>query len=197
MRDLSSLPAKFIVAGIGTNVGKTHCAGFLSKRLAQEKPIYYWKPVQSGYPQDSDARTMVEEYSLASECIIPEWLLLQSPLSPHKCLRLEGKTFSLSRTELPPLLKDQNTRVIVELAGGVLTPLNEEETNLDLIKWLGYPVVLASAHYLGSLNHTLLTYEVLKREKIPLLGFFFLGENHMEDEEFLQRRTGLPRLGGL
>jgi adenosylmethionine-8-amino-7-oxononanoate aminotransferase len=184
-------PLRCILIGIGTDVGKTLVATLLTKYF----PVAYWKPIQSGaeQPADCDAYRVREGVGPAVE-IIPENLLLQKPFSPHKCLRLENKSLNVKSILQQFSQISVNQGLIIETAGGLYCPLDEVNTNLDLVKALELPVILVSKHYLGSLNHTLMTYDLLKRANIPILGLAFVGTNHLQDEEFLQQKTGLKTL---
>jgi dethiobiotin synthetase len=87
---------------------------------------------------------------------------------------------------------------VIELAGGILVPLNEERTNLDLIQRLCLPVVVVSQHYLGSINHTLLTCEVLKVHGVTIAGLLFNGSIELPGtESVLTKMTGLSVIGRL
>jgi dethiobiotin synthetase len=116
--------------------------------------------------------------------------LLTQPLSPHSAAEIDGLRISLDEIQLPATTRP----LIVELAGGILVPLNEKDTNIDLIKQLGFPVVLVSKNYLGSINHTLLSYEILKAQKIPIAGIVFNGPANPSGEKFILNHTGLKVL---
>jgi dethiobiotin synthetase len=108
-------------------------------------------------------------------------------VSPHSAAEIDGLTIDLSAFEIPT---DQT--LIVELAGGIMVPLNDHETNLDLIKHLNLPVILVSKNYLGSLNHTLLSYELLKQHGVQIAGIVFNGPENPSGEKFILNHTGLP-----
>jgi dethiobiotin synthetase len=108
-------------------------------------------------------------------------------MSPHSAAEIDGITISLDSFKIPT---DQT--LIVELAGGIMVPLNDQQTNLDLIKHLNLPVILVSKNYLGSLNHTLLSYELLKQHGIPMAGIVFNGPVNPSGEKFILNHTGLP-----
>jgi dethiobiotin synthetase len=91
-------------------------------------------------------------------------------------------------------LPDTQQNLIVELAGGIMVPLNEHQTNLDLMQHLGLPVILVSKNYLGSINHTLMTYEILKSRNIPMAGIIFNGPTNSSGEAFILKHTELPVL---
>jgi dethiobiotin synthetase len=153
------MPKQFIIAGIGTEIGKTLISAIFRQGLRAD----YWKPVQSGNPDEADALFIKQMTQVSEGQIWESSYLLTQPLSPHTAAEIDGLRISLNEIKLPATARP----LIVELAGGILVPLNEKDTNLDLIKQLGFPVVLVSKNYLGSINHTLLSYEILKPTKYP------------------------------
>jgi dethiobiotin synthetase len=172
---------QFIIAGIGTEIGKTVVSAILTAGLKAD----YWKPVQSGDIDTGDAY-WIRKW-VPSATIHPSTYALTQPLSPHSAAEIDGITIDLAAFKIPT-----NRTLIVELAGGIMVPLNDHETNLDLIKQLGLPVILVSKNYLGSINHTLLTYEMLKQRGIPMAGIVFNGPENPSGEKFILNHTGLP-----
>jgi dethiobiotin synthetase len=172
---------QFIIAGIGTEIGKTVVSAILTAGLKAD----YWKPVQSGDIDTGDAY-WIRKW-VPSATIHPSTYALTQPLSPHSAAEIDGITIDLAALKIPT-----NRTLIVELAGGIMVPLNDHETNLDLIKQLGLPVILVSKNYLGSINHTLLTYEMLKQRGIPMAGIVFNGPENPSGEKFILNHTGLP-----
>jgi dethiobiotin synthetase len=176
------------VAGIGTEVGKTVVSAILCEALGAE----YWKPVASGLedgPSDSDiVSSLIAD---AGNRIHPSRYLFAKSLSPHIAAALEGVTIDLSELSIPATERP----LVVELAGGVLVPLNDEHTNLDLIVNLGLPVVVVSRHYLGSINHTLLTLEVLRSRGVAIRGIVFNGQELPDTERIIARLGKVEVLG--
>lgn len=163
-----------IVWGIGTAVGKTVVSAILVEALEGE----YWKPIQSGNLDESDSHH-ISRWAPGRK-IHPEAYRFQAPLSPHHAAACEGmriESISLPKTNHP---------LILETSGGVMVPMREDLLQIDL--W-NYPGVLVSSPYLGSLNHTLLTIEVLKARQRPLLGLIFNGEPYPEGEAVLTRQV--------
>lgn len=173
-----------IIAGIGTEIGKTIASSIIVKALGAN----YWKPVQSGSLEDSDSKTVASLAGKMEGEVFPNNYQFIHPLSPHTAAELENRTIDLAQFILP----ESDKPTVVELAGGIMVPLNDAETNLDLIKRLGLPVVLVSRNYLGSINHTLLSFEILKREKITVLGIIFNGPENSSGEKFILNYTKLP-----
>lgn len=174
----------FIVAGIGTEIGKTLISAIFTQGLQAD----YWKPIQSGNPEEADALFIKKMTQLPHLKIWDSAYVLSQPLSPHTAAEIDGVTIDLEKIQLP---QTHNT-LIVELAGGILVPINDQQTNLDLIKKLDLPVLLVSKNYLGSINHTLLTYQVLKEHQIPIMGLVFNGPSNPSGEKFIVNYTQLP-----
>ena len=175
---------KVVIAGIGTEIGKTISSAIIVKNLQAD----YWKPIQSGFPEDSDVRTIQELSNTPEASIQPSIYNLKAPLSPHSAAELEGIEIAIEKFKLPTT---QNN-LVVELAGGILVPLNKQQTNLDLLKKWKLPVILVSKTYLGSINHTLLSFEILKSNNIPILGLILNGEKNESAQRFILNYTHLP-----
>ena len=163
------------VTGTGTNVGKT----IVSAWLAHHGGFEYWKPIQTGYPPDSDTETTAE---LARVMTHPEAHIYKEPVSPHLAARLEGKTIELASIACP---KTQNP-VLVEGAGGLLVPINDRDTMADLIKHLNLPVIIVASSGLGTINHTCLTLEVARGRGIDVLGVIMNGDRNHENREAIE-----------
>jgi dethiobiotin synthetase len=176
------MPKQFIIAGIGTEIGKTVCSAIITKALQAD----YWKPVQAGNLTDGDAY-WVQQWVPGTQ-VFPSTYALNHPLSPHTAAELDGVSIEIGAFFLP----ETANNLVVELAGGIMVPLNNEQTNLDLIQHLGLPVILVSKNYLGSINHTLLTYEILKSRNISMAGIIFNGPTNTSGEAFIIKHTGLP-----
>jgi len=174
----------FIVAGIGTEIGKTLISAIFTQALQAD----YWKPIQSGNPEEADALFIQKMTQIPNLKIWDSSYILSQPLSPHTAAEIDGLTISLDKIQVP---QTKNT-LIVELAGGIMVPLNDHQTNLDLIKKLDLPVLLVSKNYLGSINHTLLTFQILKDNHIPILGIVFNGPSNPSGENFILNYTHLP-----
>ncbi len=175
-----------IVSGIGTDVGKTVISAALCQALTGD----YWKPVQSGTqdsPPDSDTvRSLIKK---GESRIHPSSYTFAHSLSPHAAAKLVNVKITLDAIITPVTDKV----LIVELAGGILVPLNDEKTNIDLIRKLCFPIILVANHYLGSINHTLLSIEYLKNAGLPLIGIIFNGEELLpETESIVLKLSSVP-----
>jgi dethiobiotin synthetase len=178
---------QLIVAGIGTGVGKTVASAVLVEALEAD----YWKPVQSGSQEDSDTLTVQHLISNQRSFFHEEAYQLKAPLSPHIAAEMEGREIQPEQLSLPAA----NNHLIVELAGGLMTPLNDRTLNIDLVKKWDKPVVLVSQNYLGSINHTLLSAEALKQQHITIAGIIFNGEETASSESLILNYTQLPFIG--
>ena len=174
----------FIVAGIGTEIGKTLISAIFTQALQAD----YWKPIQSGNPEEADALFIKKMTQLPNLKVWDSSYVLSQPLSPHTAAEIDGVTIDLEKIQLP----ETSNALIVELAGGILVPINDHQTNLDLIKKLDLPILLVSKNYLGSINHTLLTYQILKDNHIPIMGIVFNGPSNPSGEKFILKYTQLP-----
>lgn len=176
------------VIGIGTEVGKTIISAILVEALEAD----YWKPVQSGSDSQTDTETVQSLVTnLPTRIFHPEVYKLKAPLSPHAAAALEGIHIDTAKIILPATKHP----LVVELAGGLMVPLTHNFLNRHLIKQLGLPVVVVVNYYLGSINHTLLTLEVLDRYAIPVLGIIFNGELVRASRDLIINYSGLPVLG--
>jgi len=176
---------KYFIAGIGTEVGKTVISSIFVQALSAD----YWKPVQTGYEQERDA-DVIKALSPDAGQVFPESYLLKKPIAPHAAAAAEGKSISLEQCVMPFTVN----HLVVEGAGGVMSPLSKGLLILDLIKHLQLPVILVSRHYLGSINHTLMTVEVLQHRNIEVKGLVFNGVLPFQEyaEEYIRDYTKLP-----
>lgn len=177
-----------VVAGIGTDVGKTVVSAVLCEALRAD----YWKPVASGSDDGPlDDQILSQLIAHGAERVKPSSYVFSKSLSPHVAAELDGKAIDLDEIELP----ETEATLVVELAGGVAVPLNDRSTNLDLIEKLGLPVVIVSRHYLGSINHTLLTIEALRSRRAEIAGVFFNGEELPDTERIVTTLGRVRNLG--
>lgn len=168
------------VTAIGTDSGKTVVSAILCEALGAS----YWKPVQAGFPRDTDTVTsLVSNKSFKS---YPERYLLQTPASPHAAAKIDGVNITVSDFKTPG-----SELTVIEGAGGCMVPLNDDEFVIDLAKQLDCEIVLVSNLYLGSINHTLLTLELLKNRNLPVKGIIFNGVPNPESERIILHHSKL------
>lgn len=177
------------IAGTGTDVGKTVAAAIVTESLQAD----YWKPVQAGNLDDTD-RMFVENLTSDNCLTHPETYQLGTPASPHDAAQREGITISLETFQVPPV---DNKALVIEGAGGLMVPLNQKQTVMDLIPRLADEVILVSANFLGSINHTVLSIEALQRRNIPVTGLVFNGKRYPAGEDWITNNTGMPVIGRL
>ena len=176
---------RIFVTGTSTEVGKTIASAILVEALEAD----YWKPVQSGDLDNSDSHKIARLISNGKSVIHKNSYALNTPMSPHAAAEIDGIEIKLREIIEP----ETNNNLIIEGAGGLLVPLNQTDTIADLIK-PNYHVVVVSRHYLGSINHTLLTIEALKRRGLDA-SLIFSGEEHSTTEQIILKKTGVACLG--
>jgi dethiobiotin synthetase len=181
-----------VVSGTDTGLGKTVFAAMLTAAL----DAVYWKPVQSGTEDGTDARTVARLAGVPAARILPEAYVLSQPLSPHRSAELDGVEIDAAALALPEPRADGRP-LVVEGAGGLMVPLTRRTLFIDVFARWGAPVVLCARTALGTINHTLLSVEALKARGVPLLGIAFIGEAMPDSERTIVEFSGARRLGRL
>ncbi|MCW5518380.1 dethiobiotin synthase [Aureitalea sp. L0-47] len=176
----------YFVTGISTEVGKTVVSAILTEALEAD----YWKPIQAGELENSDAMKVQKWVSNSKSVFHDNAFALSAPMSPHAAAEIDEVKI-LSEKIIRP--KTKNT-LVIEGAGGLLVPINSRETILDLIETTD-KVIVVSRHYLGSINHTLLTLETLKNHGLNICGIIFSGNEHPSTESIISEMGGVPILG--
>ncbi|UZO81629.1 dethiobiotin synthase [Aquimarina sp. ERC-38] len=175
----------FFVTGIGTDVGKTIASAILIEALQAD----YFKPVQAGDLAHTDTDKVKALITNSKSVFHPSQYALQTPMSPHAAAAIEGITIDINSIEFP---KTDNS-LVVEGAGGLLVPLNDKKTILDIIQ-PEFHVIVVSRHYLGSINHTLLTLQLLQ-EKGFKTSLIFNGAEHSTTEDVIKKMSGVSVIG--
>lgn len=169
----------FFVTGTDTDVGKTVVSAWLLAHL----DACYWKPVQAGTEPETDTQTVRRLAELPEDRIVPEAYVLKEPMAPHEAARREGISIDMAK-----LVGPQDDRLlIVEGAGGLLVPLNEKDYVIDLIEDLNLPVVLVARSSLGTINHTLLSLEALRRRGLVVAGVVINGPESPHNRAAIER----------
>lgn len=176
---------KLFVTGISTEVGKTVASAIVVEALRAD----YWKPIQAGDLDNSDSHKIEALISNDRTVIHTNSYALKTPMSPHAAADIDGITIALDKI-VPPTTKND---MVIEGAGGLLVPLNDTDTIFDLIQ-PDYKVIVVSRHYLGSINHTLLTVEKLQQKGVDI-GIIFSGDEHPTTEKIILKKTGITFLG--
>lgn len=177
---------RIVIAGIGTGVGKTFIAAILTEAWEAD----YWKPIQSGNLTATDTDFVKEHVSNEKSFFHPEAYRLTEPMSPHVAAKIDELEIDSRKLSVPATTRP----LLIELAGGLMVPLNDRELNIDLLIQWNAPVILVSQNYLGSINHTLLSVEILKSRKIKLMGIIFNGLRSRSTEDFILKYTGISCL---
>lgn len=177
---------KLFITGIGTDVGKTIASAIITQALEAD----YWKPIQAGDLDHSDSHKIKNYISNDTSVIHPNSYQLNTPASPHLAASIDGITIDIKKIIEP---KTKN-HLVIEAAGGILVPLNDSDSIIDLIQ-KDHKVVVVSRHYLGSINHTLLTLEALKNRNIQVAGIIFSGDENQSTEEIILRKTNAKYIG--
>ncbi|AOW22076.1 dethiobiotin synthase [Urechidicola croceus] len=176
---------KYFITGISTEVGKTVASAIVVEALQAD----YWKPIQAGDLEYSDTHKVEKLISNSKSKFYPNSYALKTPMSPHAAAEIDGIIIELKKIKEP---KTKNN-LVVEGAGGLLVPLNDSETILDIIK-PDYKVIVVSRHYLGSINHTLLTVNLLKEKGFDV-SLIFSGDEHKTTEAIIKKMTSVPVIG--
>ena len=177
---------KLFVTGISTDVGKTIASAIIVEALEAD----YWKPIQAGDLDNSDSHKIKSLVSNTKTIIYPNSYKLNTPASPHLAAERDGITIDLKQIKEP----QTKNHLVIEGAGGIFVPLNENDCVIDLIQ-KEYKVIVVSRHYLGSINHTLLTIEALKNRKIRIAGIIFSGGENKATESIILSKTGIKCIG--
>ncbi len=176
---------KIFVTGISTEVGKTLASAIITEALQAD----YWKPVQAGDLDHTDSHKVASLISNIKTIIHPSSYELKTPMSPHAAAEVDGIRIDRFHINEP---KTDN-HLVIEGAGGILVPLNEEDTMFDIIM-PSYKVVVVSRHYLGSINHSLLTINWLQQKGYDV-SVLFSGDANPHTENIILHKTGVSLIG--
>lgn len=176
---------KYFITGISTEVGKTVASAIVTQALEAD----YWKPIQAGDLENSDSDKVARLISNDKTKIHPNCYALETPMSPHAAAAIDAVKIDLKKVKEPTT----TNHLVIEGAGGLLVPLNDKNTIFDLIK-PDYKVIVVSRHYLGSINHTLLTVKLLKEKGLDVM-LLFSGNEHPTSESIIKKMTAISCLG--
>ena len=175
----------FFITGIGTDVGKTVVSAIICEALNAD----YFKPIQAGDCENGDRKTLAGLISNKTSQIHPCRYNLTSAMSPHAAAQIDGVEINIDSIKPPQTANN----IVIEGAGGLLAPLNNTQTVIDLIK-PNYHVILVSRHYLGSINHTLMSLEMLKQKGINV-SLVFNGNENKDSESIIQSMSNKAIIG--
>ncbi len=173
------------ITGIGTDVGKTIASAVFVEALQAD----YFKPVQAGDLHYSDTDKVKELVDHGESRFYPNAYALKTPMSPHAAADIDNVKINIDHIKRP----STNAHLVIEGAGGLMVPINHQECILDLIKPTD-KVILVSRHYLGSINHTLLSHKLLTQRNIDH-EFLFIGDEHPTTEAIIEKMTGKKAIG--
>ena len=178
---------RLFVTGIGTDVGKTVISAILTQKLQAD----YWKPIQAGELDNTDSMKVSQWVENSTSVIHPEAYRLTESMSPHAAAERDGVNIEMGNIIIPKTTRN----LIIEGAGGLMVPLNQHDLVIDLISHLQADAVLVSRHYLGSINHTILSIESLRSRNIAIAGIVFNGDENRDTESIIESVCAVPILG--
>ena len=176
---------QIFVTGISTEVGKTIASAIITEALEAD----YWKPVQAGDLDHTDSHKIAALISNSKTKIHKSSYELTSPMSPHAAADIDGIHIDTQKIVEP----HTENHLVIEGAGGLLVPLNSDDTILDIIM-PNYKVIVVSRHYLGSINHSLLTINWLKQKGYDV-SVMFSGAANPHTEDVILHKTGVSLVG--
>ena len=175
---------QFIICGTDTDIGKTLISAFFVRGLNS----FYWKPIQSGIESETDSQSVKRLSKINKEKIINEAYIFTQPVSPHWAAEIDQQFIDFQQLNLPNV----DGSLIVETAGGLMVPITRSYLQIDQIKKWNIPVILVCKSGLGTLNHTLLSIEALKKRNIRILGLVINGEKHSDNPTTLKQFSSIP-----
>jgi len=180
---------RLVVSGTDTGIGKTVFSAALTDALG----ACYWKPIQSGLDEETDSETVRRLGRIPAQRILPEAYRLNTPVSPHLSAKIDKVAID------PAALSPPQTTLplVIEGAGGLLVPLTRRDVFADVFGRWQIPVILCARTELGTINHTLLSVEAMRRRLIPIFGIAFIGAAHPETEQIITEMSAARCLGRL
>ena len=175
---------KFVICGTDTDIGKTLISSFFVRGLNS----FYWKPIQSGIEFETDSQVVARLAKVSNKKILNEAYIFREPVSPHWAAEIDQKIINFQFLNLPNV----DGPLIVETAGGLMVPITRDFLQIDQIKSWNIPVILVCKSELGTLNHTLLSIEALKKRNIKILGLVINGKKHLDNPKTLTEFSSLP-----
>ncbi|MBI1273632.1 MAG: dethiobiotin synthase [Alphaproteobacteria bacterium] len=170
---------QLFMTGTDTNVGKTVASAWLALHLRAD----YWKPIETGADEGSDAHRAAALAALPEQNIWKPVYRLHEPLSPHEAAKRAGVKINLGQFLRPNTARN----LVVEGIGGVMVPLNDRDMVADLIRHLGLPAVLVARSGLGTINHSVLSLRALRRFEVPVMGVIMTGTPAPHNREAIEQ----------
>ncbi|MCP3380395.1 dethiobiotin synthase [Bradyrhizobium sp. CCGUVB4N] len=181
---------RIVVTGTDTGIGKTVFSAGLANLLGAN----YWKPIQAGLDGETDTETVARLGGLSADRILPERYRLQTPASPHYSAAVDGVRVAAESLDVPDTGQQP---LVIEGAGGLMVPLTGDTLYIDVFERWRLPVVLCASTELGTINHSLLSIEALRKRDIPILGMAFIGETNAETQTVIREMGRVRWLGRL
>lgn len=178
----------FVVTGTDTGIGKT----IFSAALTGALQAHYWKPVQAGLDDGADRDHVARLAGVPAGNVLPEAYRLNTPCSPHRAAELDGVVIDLAQLSLPDVRP-----LVIEGAGGALVPVTRNTTYADVFAWWNLPVIVVARTALGTINHSLMTFEALRSRGVPIHGVAFVGDANEDSEATISAMGEVRRLGRL
>lgn len=175
---------RYFVTGTDTDVGKTVASAWLVQKLK----AHYWKPVQSGCIDTRDLETVMELAGCERSRIFDSVYELQEPLSPHEAAVIDGVEIDMDKIVCP----EHDGPLIVEGAGGILVPLNDQFLMIDLMKKLALPVIVVARSALGTINHTLMTLRLIEQADLSIKGVIMMGDSKPNNRKAIEHFSKVP-----
>jgi dethiobiotin synthetase len=181
------------ITGTGTSVGKTVVASALMHRYRSMVPLRYWKPIQTGIERDDDTAAVRYLGNCSEGELLDDGIRLSGPVSPHLAAELNQAPIHIP--ELLRMVEAPPTNWVIEGAGGVLVPLNESELMIDFMVHLQLSVLVVARAELGTINHTLLTLEVLRVRALRIAGVVMVGVRNNSNRDAIEHYGNIAVLG--
>ena len=177
------------VTGTDTSVGKTVLSALLVAALNRN----YWKPIQTGASEEKDRETIMKCAGISGDRAFAEAYIFDPPVSPHLAAEQQGITIDLQRIQRP----SSSDPLVIEGAGGVFAPINNDAVMLDLAWQLGAPIIVAARTALGTINHTVLTVSAIRNAKLELRGVVMIGSENLDNARAIERYGNVPVIGSI
>jgi malonyl-CoA O-methyltransferase len=179
------------ITGTDTEVGKTTVAAAVMLRYRTLKTLKYWKPIQTGIESSDDTKTVAELSGCPQSALHFSGVRLRGPVAPYLAAEQAGTRVTVADVIRHVRNEPESIRWVAEGAGGVLVPVNESESMVDLIVAMGMPVLIVARSSLGTINHTLLTLEALLRCRLDVAGVILSGHKNADNRRAIERFGGV------
>lgn len=177
---IRGIPPRLFVTGIGTDVGKSYATGWLAREMRQAgMNVITQKFIQtgnSGYSEDIERHRRIMGIGMQTADLthLTAPLILSYPASPHLAAALDKVDLDFDiASKATDTLSESYDHVLIEGAGGVMVPLTEDYLTIDYIREHNLPAAVVTTGQLGSINHTLMTLQVLKDSDVNIFAVIY------------------------